>query len=464
MVLSFLLLVNVIVNVFFAVCGTPTSGVSRSFGVRSVSSLSNELCLRRCKENATYQEKYKFSAEQCMKHCKQEKAFNVQRKQNGPTQLKVRVQRSTSASPNCDGFKEGQYHQALPRTIKKVDFKEYSPQEHHYNVSWEPVKKHIIEERNYTHYSLLYCFDDDCYKATSNMSCVLVPKNMNYFVLKHTPKGSPRSGPAVLLTAVIPYPFLTSNTPIDLHETDPSREGIPLFHPTLEKANASSFKIGISISSGLIALFLLLIMTIIWRRRQWCRSSYQGAAVPENSSNQDNANRGIAFTLIPELNTSQELFHCCYYPESEAFRCHVASIVNRFRSDGFNVIMDSMVSYQISSQGPMRWAETQIRMAKKVLVFLSPGLLRIASGNISDVQSQDVQEMRRVWLELDLLRDHYAKTRSASKMVCVAISEVPVNSLNTPLLWAKVIYKFPEDYDKILQRLNERPSILPFSL
>jgi len=41
------------------VCGTPTSGVSRIFGVRSVSSLSNELCLRRCKENATYQEKYK---------------------------------------------------------------------------------------------------------------------------------------------------------------------------------------------------------------------------------------------------------------------------------------------------------------------------------------------------------------------------------------------------------------------
>ena len=69
--------------------------------------------------------------------------------------------------------------------------------------------------------------------------------------------------------------------------------------------------------------------------------------------------------------------------------------------------------------------------------------------------------MRRVWLELDLLRDHYAKTRSASKMVCVAIPEIPVNS---PLLWAKIIYKFPEDYDKILQRLNERPSILPFSL
>lgn len=462
MVLSFLLLVNVIVSVFFAVCGTPTNGVSRSFGVRSVSSLSNELCLRRCKENATYQEKYKFSAEQCMKHCKQEKSFNVQRKQNGLTQLKVRVQRSTSASPNCQGFKEGQYLQALPRTIKNVDFKEYSPQEHHYNVSWVPVKKHIIEERNYTHYSLLYHFNDDDYKAESK--CVLVPKNMSYFVLKHTPEGSPGSGPDVLLTAVIPYPFLISSTPIELYKSDPSREGIPSFHPTLEKANASSFKIGISISSGVIALSILLIMTIIWRRRQRCRSSYQGAALSENSSEQDNASQGNAFALIPELQTSQELFHCCYYPESEAFRCHVASIVNRFRSDGFNVIMDSMVSYQISSQGPMRWAETQIRMAKKVLVFLSPGLLRIASGNISDVQSQDVQEMRRVWLELDLLRDHYAKTRSASKMVCVAISEAPVNSLNTPLLWAKVIYKFPEDYDKILQRLNERPSILPFSL
>ena len=46
---------------------------------------------------------------------------------------------------DCQGFKEGQYLQALPRTIKNVDFKEYSPQEHHYNVSWVPVKKHIIE-------------------------------------------------------------------------------------------------------------------------------------------------------------------------------------------------------------------------------------------------------------------------------------------------------------------------------
>ena len=46
---------------------------------------------------------------------------------------------------DCEGFEEGQYLQALPRTIKNVDFKEYSPQEHHYNVSWEPVNKHIME-------------------------------------------------------------------------------------------------------------------------------------------------------------------------------------------------------------------------------------------------------------------------------------------------------------------------------
>lgn len=96
------------------------------------------------------------------------------------------------------------------------------------------------------------------------------------------------------------------------------------------------------------------------------------------------------------LSLSTELYHCCYYPESEAFRSNIASIVNRFRSDGFNVIMDSMVSSQISSEGPMRWAETQIRTAKKVLVFLSPGLLRIASGNINDVQSQDVQVRRKL--------------------------------------------------------------------
>lgn len=84
-----------------------------------------------------------------------------------------------------------------------------------------------------------------------------------------------------------------------------------------------------------------------------------------------------------------ELYYSCYYPENEAFRGKVASIVNFFRKNGYDVIMDAMVSSELSSLGPTRWAENQIRKAKKVLVFLSPGLLKLASADGCDgTQSQ----------------------------------------------------------------------------
>ena len=83
-----------------------------------------------------------------------------------------------------------------------------------------------------------------------------------------------------------------------------------------------------------------------------------------------------------------ELYYCCYYPESDAFRDRVASIANLFREKGYDVIMDAMVSSEISSQGPTRWAETQIRRASKVLVFLSPGLLRLAADGCEGLHSQ----------------------------------------------------------------------------
>ena len=83
-----------------------------------------------------------------------------------------------------------------------------------------------------------------------------------------------------------------------------------------------------------------------------------------------------------------ERFYCCYYPESETFRERVASIVNYFRENGYNVIMDRMVSEEITSQGPTRWGENQIRKAKKVLVFLSPGLVNLALDGREDPQCQ----------------------------------------------------------------------------
>lgn len=83
-----------------------------------------------------------------------------------------------------------------------------------------------------------------------------------------------------------------------------------------------------------------------------------------------------------------ELYYTCYYPESDAFRDEVASIVNYFRQNGYNVIMDVMVSTEITSQGPTRWGESQIRKAKKVLVFLSPGLINLALDGCDGFQSQ----------------------------------------------------------------------------
>ncbi len=85
---------------------------------------------------------------------------------------------------------------------------------------------------------------------------------------------------------------------------------------------------------------------------------------------------------------SLERYYCCYYPESEAFRERVASIVNYFRENGYNVIMDRMVSEEITSQGPTRWGENQIRRAKKVLIFLSPGLVNLALDGREDSQCQ----------------------------------------------------------------------------
>ena len=66
----------------------------------------------------------------------------------------------------------------------------------------------------------------------------------------------------------------------------------------------------------------------------------------------------------------------------------MASIVNYFRQNGYNVIMDVMVSTEITSQGPTRWGESQIRKANKVLVFLSPGLINLALDGCEGFQSQ----------------------------------------------------------------------------
>ncbi|KAK2569404.1 hypothetical protein P5673_006330 [Acropora cervicornis] len=152
-----------------------------------------------------------------------------------------------------------------------------------------------------------------------------------------------------------------------------------------------------------------------------------------------------------------DMYYVCYYPESDEFRQQVASIVNYLRQSGYNVVMDVMVSEEISSQGPTRWAERQIRKARKVLVFLSPGLVNLAQDEMTDtVMTQDIN---RVWIELELLRDIYTRNRSASKMVCITLPNAPVKCLPLPL-WASTKHKWPKDVKKIFKRLKDRAMIL----
>ena len=75
----------------------------------------------------------------------------------------------------------------------------------------------------------------------------------------------------------------------------------------------------------------------------------------------------------------------------------------------------------------------------------------------SNLYSQDIN---RVWIELEVLRDIYTRKRSASKMVCITLPGASVKSMTLPL-WAKVSYKWPGDAKGILKRLNGRPPILP---
>ena len=82
------------------------------------------------------------------------------------------------------------------------------------------------------------------------------------------------------------------------------------------------------------------------------------------------------------------MYYACYYPEGEDFRERVAAIVNYFRENGYNVIMDVMVSGEVTSQGPTRWAESQMRKARKVLVFLSQGLVNLAFDGRESLQTQ----------------------------------------------------------------------------
>ena len=150
-----------------------------------------------------------------------------------------------------------------------------------------------------------------------------------------------------------------------------------------------------------------------------------------------------------------------YWPENQDYTEKVASIVNWFRSKkGYNMIMDKMSTRDISSKGPLGWAETEIDKADKVLVFLSPGYIDTYSND--EPRPDTTQDQMRVWYEMQILKSTFAKTRSASKMVSILLDET-ISTQNLPP-WAVTTYRWPKDQDKILMRLSDVPEMMAMEI
>jgi len=323
-----------------------------------------------------------------------------------------------------------QYPKPLEVKGLSVDFTSKKPQ---VEITWEAIDP-LKTDFNWTAYAVIYEHSPTVKKAT----CRVIPQNQTYYVIPEEHWRYPDS----LHVAVVTHP-LDEASAVKLKSFDPIVTKTTFTPPAAEK---DTTKLAISIVGGLIAglaLLVALYFAIKWRNKRSCPDIniyHQPPPAPQRPEN------------------SKEIYYACYYPEGEEFRERIASIVNYFRQNGYNVTMDVMVSGEITSQGPTRWAESQMRKARKVMVFLSPGLINLAlDGRAESSQSQDIN---RVWIELEVLRDIYTRNRSAAKMVCISLPDLPVKSLDLPL-WAKVSYKWPMDAQEILKRLNDRPMILP---
>jgi len=462
------LFVAIMVNLFSAECGTSARAGHQSLHQRSSSSIdnlisspSNKLCSRLCGWILEHRDERKvISFDQCVKDCKQKKTPKAPEKERDLTLARYRMQRSIkNDNKMCHGLSDNGLPYPTHTPILKVDFKAHSSEEHHYNVSWKPFVEAELKRDNinWTHYALLYQFYNKYNQDRQHMECVLVPKNRTFWILKHSPHWSPSNEPDHLGSAVVVFPYRSkSESNIPIHDFDPLRPTfIPTFIPVFATKKAPKFNIVAPIAGGTVALLIVLLMAILWRRKRLCRYQDPRRQPVIDMLNNVAETPATADPSSPE--NANELYYSCYYPENDSFRDKVASIVNFFRMKGYDVIMDAMVSSEISSQGPTLWAETQIRRATKVLVFLSPSLVKLAFNRCEELESQDLE---RVWIELEVLRNIFSRNHSAAKMVCIELPDAPVRSLELPV-WVKVIYRWPGDFEKILRRLNDRPSILP---
>ncbi|XP_068761270.1 uncharacterized protein [Montipora capricornis] len=346
------------------------------------------------------------------------------------------------------------YGAKAPEQVK-VDFKTRKP---NLQVTWSSAEHELYP--NWTSYSLVY--HDEFLQIDR---CVFIPKDQHQWIIRD---GDDWNYPNRIFLGVATYPY--HKLDLNPYALTPDPPTIP---PTAVPGPTEKVIVAvIGLAAGIV---LLLVLLLVYRKRfNWfssCSSGPSSNGVVGNSMinnscvDHDDANDvDVIYPKItnhlPLKSNDPEFFYACYYPENEDFTRAVAGIVNYFRQNGYPVVMDVMSSNEMVNLGPTRWAEQQIKKASKILVFLSPGILRMCG--VTDEESQSShQEHERIWYEMCLLRTIYSQTHSAAKMVCITQPRrMTIDPRDVPL-WAEMRYRWPEDKRKILNRLNDRPFILP---
>lgn len=338
-----------------------------------------------------------------------------------------------------------------------VNFEEKKP---NITVRWSPTEPNSLPDSrtNWTWYALMY---HDSFKQKNR--CILIPKEQNKWIIRN---GDDWEFPHTIFLGVSTYPYDS----LELKPYAPIPKP-PIVPPTTDSRPAN--KVIVALVGVTAGILLLLVFLLAYRKRfGWfplCSTGFVREPVVENSKinnscvDNDDVNEADVKYIINDLplkSEGPEFFYACYFPENEKFTRAVAGIVNYFRQNGYPVVMDVMSSNEMVDLGPTRWAEQQIKKAHKILVFLSPGILRLCGAADEDKQSLH-QENERVWYEMSLLRTIYSQTHSAAKMVCITLPQGMVIDTRDIPLWAEMRYRWPKDKRKILNRLNDRPFILP---
>lgn len=344
---------------------------------------------------------------------------------------------------------------AVEATPLDVDYLERKP---NLSIKWRAVR--TDSKYNWSSYAIFY------HAGRQGSRCALLPKDKLEFILRD---GDGWNYPDSLYLVVYTYPHAKSDT-FDLTKYDPPPQTLPTFPPT----SNDTTKVAVAVTGAVFGLIVLVVFVLFAYRRRInpCGFLRRGDSYEQRDlmgmpriinndlriagNNMPATGRNRAASL--NRPSGPDTFYTCYFPENEWFLHQVASVVNFFRENGYSVEMDLMNSSELVS-GPTRWAEQQIKRARNVLVFLSPGLLCLCGSDSEETEAH--QEHERVWYELALLRKIYLQTHSARKMVCIALPNTNINQQELPL-WAELIYKWPEDEQKIFKRLNDRPIIQPW--